>query len=392
MTVRSGPLVGIKVVELAGIGPGPMCAMLLAEMGATVIRIDRVQAADLGTPRELKHDLLLRSRPAIALDLKDPNAIEAVLHLVASADALIDPFRPGVLERLGLGPDACLQRNPRLVFGRMTGWGQSGPMASRAGHDLNYIALTGVLDAIGRKGELPTPPMNLMGDYGGGALYLALGMVAALLEARGSGQGQVVDAAIVDGTLSLATQWMGMVASGTWSPERGSNYLDSGAPFYEVYPCADGKLISVAPIEQRFFNLLLKGLDLDPQALPDRGNPSNWPRLKEIIGERFRTQPRAHWMQRLGDTDACVAPVLTMKEALDDPHLNSRELFVTVDGVVQPAPAPRFSRTPQNAPTPPTRADNADLETLLQGWMSPADLAKFRAVGVLQPLAETESA
>ena len=363
-----GPLKGIKIVELAGIGPGPMAAMLLADLGATVLRIDRAEAADLGVRRPPRFDLLTRNRERIALDLKRPEAVEQVLQFVESADGLIEGFRPGVTERLGLGPDACLARNPRLVYGRITGWGQTGPLAQAAGHDLNYIALTGVLHAIGRAGQPPTIPLALAGDFSGGALYLVMGMLAALLEARGSGQGQVVDAAIVDGTSSMATVFHGLHAAGMWQPARGSNILDSGAPFYEVYECQDGQWISVGPIEARFYAQLLERLDLDPQALGPQGDQASWPRAKVLIAQRFKTRTRAQWCSLLEGTDVCFAPVLSFAEAPEHPHLKARGTFLEIDGVVQPAPAPRFSRTVPDRPRPPQAEPTRDVAAVLAAW------------------------
>jgi crotonobetainyl-CoA:carnitine CoA-transferase CaiB-like acyl-CoA transferase len=375
-----GPLKGIKVVELAGIGPGPMCAMLLADLGATVLRIDRKEPIDLGTPRPLKYDLLLRNRKSIALDLKQQPAVDLVLDLLSSADALIEGFRPGVVERLGLGPDVCLARNPRLVYGRMTGWGQSGPLAAAAAHDLNYIALTGALHAIGRKGAPPTPPLNLLGDYAGGSLYLAMGMLAAIIEARQSGQGQVVDAAIVDGTASLMTSVYGLYAAGLASLERGTNSLDSGAYYYDVYECADGKWISIAPIEGRFHAQFLRLMGIAPEDIGDQRDSKNWDRARGILAKAFRTRTRAEWCERLEGSDSCFAPVLSMAEAPQHEHLRSRGTFIEVDGVVQPAPAPRFSRSVTDTPTPPAAAD---AERALAGWIPEEAISKLKSAGVL---------
>ena len=301
-----GPLAGIRIVELAGIGPGPMCAMLLADLGATVLRIDRKQPSGLGIERPPRTDVLLRNRKVIALDLKNPLAVEATLQLISRADALIEGFRPGVTERLGLGPEVCLGRNPRLVYGRMTGWGQSGPLAQTAGHDLGYIAVTGVLNAIGRRGAPPTLPLNLIGDYGGGALYLALGLLAGILEARGSGRGQVIDAAIIDGAASLASTFFGMRAAGIWRDERGTNFTDSGSHFYEVYQCADGKWLSVAAIEAKFYAELLRLLEIDPAALGRQMDPAAWPRAKADIGRHVQ----ATLTRRMG---ACIRRVRCLR-------------------------------------------------------------------------------
>ncbi|HYC49257.1 MAG TPA: CaiB/BaiF CoA-transferase family protein [Burkholderiales bacterium] len=375
-----GPLKGIRIIELAGIGPGPMCAMLLADLGATVLRIDRKQPVDLGTPRPLEFNLLLRNRKSIALDLKQRAAVDLVLKLVHDADALIEGFRPGVAERLGLGPNECLTRNPRLVYGRMTGWGQTGPLASAAGHDINYIALTGALHAIGRKGGAPTPPLNLLGDYAGGSLYLAMGILAALLEARQSGQGQVVDAAIVDGTVSLMTSVYGLFAGGLMSLERGTNGLDSGAHYYDVYECSDGKWISVGAIEGRFYAKLLEVLGIDPAEIGTQRDRANWTKGHERLARAFKTKTRDEWCALLEGTDACFAPVLDMGEAPQHAHFRARDTFIDVGGVTQPAPMPRFSRTVPEKPTPPEAPDN---EHALEGWLSADDIGALRGDGVL---------
>ncbi len=343
----SGPLDGIRVIEMAGIGPGPMCAMLLADLGADVVRIDRPAQVDLGVPRRGRiYDVLRRGRRSLAVDLKDPDGVATVLTLVEEADALIEGFRPGVMERLGLGPEACLARNPALVFGRMTGWGQEGPLATAAGHDLNYIALTGALDAIGPSGGDPVPPLNLVGDYGGGALFLAFGVCAALLETRSSGRGQVVDAAMVDGAATLMTSVFGLFAAGDWQLERGTNTLDSGSYFYGPYRCSDGRHISIAPIEPKFHAELLERLGLDPADFDEQRNRDHWPERKARLAALFATRTRDEWTAELEGTDVCFAPVLDLGEAPEHPHAKAREAFVEVEGVVQPAPAPRFSRTP----------------------------------------------
>ena len=375
-----GPLKGMRIVELAGIGPGPMCAMLLADLGATVLRVDRKQQIDLGTPRPLEFNLLLRNRKAIAVDLKQRAAVELVLDLVGRADALIEGFRPGVAERLGLGPTECLSRNPKLVYGRMTGWGQSGPLAGAAGHDLNYIALTGALHAIGREGAPPTPPLNLLGDYAGGSLYLAMGMLAAIIEARQSGQGQVVDAAIVDGTASLMTSVFGMFAARLCSLERGTNSLDSGAHYYDVYECADGLWISIAPIEERFYSELLKIVGIPAEEIGTQRDKKNWARGKELFARAFKTKTREEWCKLLEGTDACFAPVLSMAEAPLHPHLQARHTFVEVGGITQPAPAPRFSRTIPDAPTPP---QPPDADRALEGWVASEAVRALKSAGVL---------
>jgi alpha-methylacyl-CoA racemase len=332
---------------MAGIGPGPMCAMLLADLGAEVIRVDRPVPVDLGVPRRGRvYDVLRRGRRSVAVDLKDPAGVEVVLELVASADALIEGFRPGVMERLGLGPDACLERNPALVYGRMTGWGQDGPLAPAAGHDLNYIALSGALSTIGEAGGPPVPPLNLVGDYGGGALFLAFGVCAALLEARGSGLGQVVDTSMVDGAATLMSSVYGLFASGDFIAERGSNTLDGGAYFYGTYRCADGRYISIGSIEGKFHAELLARLGVDPSEVGDQRDRGGWSANKERLAELFATRTRDQWCAELEGTDVCFAPVLDLAEAPEHPHNKARGTFVEVEGVVQPAPAPRFSRTP----------------------------------------------
>jgi alpha-methylacyl-CoA racemase len=359
-----GPLSGFKIVEIAGIGPAPMCAMLLADLGATVLRVERIGASGLDIDKPARFEIMNRSRHAVAVDLKKPQGVETVLRLVASADAFIEGFRPGVAERLGIGPDACLKRNPRLVYGRMTGWGQSGPLAQAAGHDLNYIALTGVLDAIGRAGQKPTPPLNLVGDFGGGALYLALGIACGLLEAQRSGQGQVVDAAMTDGAASLMTMFFGMRAAGQLATERGANILDSGAFFYEVYECADGRHVAVAPIEDKFLAELFRLIDVDPKDFPAKLAAKSWPAAKEKLAAIFKAKTQAEWCRLLEGSDACFAPVLSLDEAPAHPHNAARGTFVTIDGIAQPAPAPRFSRTPSATPTPP-EAPSAEA---LRAW------------------------
>ncbi len=373
-----GPLSGIRILEFAGIGPGPFCAMLLADMGAEVVRIDRAQNARGGDPAKPPSDPLLRGRRNIALDLKQPQAIEAVLRLVAGADALIEGFRPGVMERLGLGPDVCLARNPRLVYGRMTGWGQDGPMAQAAGHDINYIALAGALEPIGRRGEPPLPPLNLVGDFGGGGMLLAFGVLAALLEARSSGKGQVVDAAMVDGAALLMSMFWGMRHSGFWSEERGTNLLDTGAHFYEVYECADGKYISLGSIEPQFYAELLKLSGLGDEKLPSQMDRSQWPAMKERVAALVKTRSRDEWCRIMEGSDVCFAPVLAMSEAPAHPHNAARETFVEIAGMTQPAPAPRFSRTKPEIARPPAHAGQHSLE-VLAGWgFSEAEIRALR--------------
>lgn len=370
-----GPLTGVKIVELAAIGPAPMCAMLLADLGATVLRIDRLEPSGLGVERPMAFNLIMRNREAVALDLKAPGAVDLVLDLVARADALIEGFRPGVAERLGLGPQACQARNPRLVYGRVTGWGQDGPLAHAAGHDLNYIALAGALAAIGRAGGLPAPPLNVVGDFAGGALFLAVGMLSALLEARASGRGQVVDAAITEGVATMMMPFFGLGAAGLWNERRGENILDSGAPFYDVYACADGALLSLAPIEDKFFAEFLRRAGLPETLLAMKTDRARWGELRARLEERFAAHPRQYWCDLLEGTDACVAPVLTMAEAREHPHLRARDALIDVAGVVQPAPAPRFSRTCPAPPAPPRPADPRRYEDILAGWLPPERLA-----------------
>ncbi|MBV9701672.1 MAG: CoA transferase [Methylobacteriaceae bacterium] len=377
-----GPLAGIKIVELAGIGPGPACAMTLADLGASVIRVERKAPAKLGIQRPLKFNLLLRGREQIAIDLKTPAGVAFVLSLVEEADGLIERFRPGVAERLGLGPEPCLRRNPRLVYGRMTGWGQSGPLAQAAGHDLNYISITGALAAIGRKDQAPTPPLNLVGDYGG-ALYLALGMVSAMLEARSSGKGQVVDAAISDGVAHLMTNFHGLYGAGLISIRRGENFSDSGAPYYDVYECADGTYVSIAPIEDKFFALLIEALGFDSAVFPAQNDRSRWPEMRSLFAERFKTKSRAEWTELLEGSDACFAPVLTLEEAPTHPHMQARGCYVEIDGVIQPAPAPRFSRTQPDTPIAARSADVTPPDEALRGWRVAAKLEDWRAQGVI---------
>jgi alpha-methylacyl-CoA racemase len=363
--IGMGPLAGVKIVEFTGIGPAPMAAMMLADMGATIIRIDRTGPADLGLPMPEQFEFTKRSRAVIGLDLKQPASMQLALRLIDGADALIEGFRPGVMERLGLGPEVCLKRNPKLAYGRVTGWGQEGPLALAAGHDLNYIALTGALHAIGRKGQKPTPPLNLVGDYGGGALYLTTGLLAAIISARATGAGQVVDAAMVDGALSLMTPIYAMKAGGRLTGPRGENQLDSGAYFYEAYECSDGQYISIASIEAKFHAELLQRLELDPATMPTQWDRSKWLDAKDRLTALFKTRTRDGWCHALEGTDVCFAPVLSMDEAHDHPHNVARAAFIDVGGMRQPAPAPRFAGTPLATPTPPGAADPRET---LQAW------------------------
>jgi alpha-methylacyl-CoA racemase len=353
-----GPLQGVKVVEFAGIGPGPFCAMMLSDMGAEVVRIDRTPTGvsrepDLFNPG--RYGILDRGRRSVGLDLKRPEAIEVALRIVQGSDALVEGMRPGVMERLGLGPDTCLARNPRLVYGRMTGWGQEGPLATRAGHDIDYIALTGALHAIGGPGTGPVPPLNLVGDFGGGGMLLAFGVVCGLLETRSSGRGQVVDAAMTDGAALLMAMVYGMKAMGRWSNERGTNLLDGGAHFYGTYECRDGRHVAVGAIEPKFYRELLALCGVETPALRSQEDPAAWPALREDLGKLFKTRSRDEWCELLEGTDACVAPVLDLDEAPRHAHNRARGTFVEREGVVQPAPAPRFSRTGGEIQGPPAR-------------------------------------
>ena len=378
-----GPLTGVKIIEFGGIGPPPMCAMLLADMGADILRIDRTQPSGLGLPVPPRFAIMDRSRRSVALDLKKSEGLEAAQRLLDQADALIEGFRPGVMERLGLGPDVCLARNPRLVYGRVTGWGQAGPLAHAAGHDINYISLIGAVNAIGRRGQPPTPPLNLVGDFGGGALYLALGICAALFEAQRSGQGQVVDAAMVDGAASLMTSVYGLYAAGIINDRRGENLVDSGSHFYDVYETADGKYISIAAIEAKFYAELLQRLGLENENFPEQMDREHWPEMTERFAKLFRTKTREEWCDILEGTDVCFAPVLSFDEAPQHPHNQARGTFIEVDGVAQPAPAPRFSRTPSQVQRPPA-ADGAHTEEGLRDWgFAPDEIAQLRQAGAI---------
>ncbi|WP_321818719.1 MULTISPECIES: CaiB/BaiF CoA-transferase family protein [unclassified Paraburkholderia] len=341
--MKSGPLSGLKVVEFGAIGPVPFCATMLADMGADVVQIARPDA------RLDPDDVMMRGRRAFALDLKQPEGRDAALDLVERADILLEGNRPGVMEQLGLGPDACLARNPRLVYGRMTGWGQTGPLAARAGHDINYISLTGALAAIGQAGGAPVPPLNLVGDYGGGAMFLAFGVLCGHLESRTSGKGQVVDAAMVDGSAMLMALFCRMTAQRRWVPERGSNMLDGGAPWYTTYATADNRYVAVGALEEPFWNVLLERLDIAPQSLPPRGERSGWGVIREALAARFARKTRDQWAALFDDTDACVSPVLDLDEAAGHAHIASRGTFIELNGTTQPAPAPRFGRTPGEA-------------------------------------------
>ncbi|MYX01606.1 MULTISPECIES: CaiB/BaiF CoA-transferase family protein [unclassified Streptomyces] len=366
-TPGHGPLAGVRVVELAGIGPGPFAAMLLADLGADVVRVDRPGGAGLGI--DPAHDLTNRNKRSVVLDLKSVEGPARVLDLVERADILVEGYRPGVAERLGVGPDACLARNPKLVYGRMTGWGQAGPLADRAGHDIAYIALTGTLSMIGRPDEPPTVPANLVGDYAGGSLYLVVGVLAALQHARAHGEGQVVDAAIVDGAAHLATMIHGMLAAGSWQDRRGANLLDGGCPFYGTYATSDGGHMAVGPLEGRFYAEFARLLGI-ADAFPDRWDLARWDELRAAVTERFLTRTRAEWTEVFAGTDACVAPVLSLTEAPHHPHLAARSTFVEHGGRTQPAPAPRFSATPVSVRTGPA-LPGADTEAVAADWDVP---------------------
>jgi alpha-methylacyl-CoA racemase len=380
----AGPLAGIKVLELGGVGPGPFACMLLADLGADVVRIDRSPAGyDGGAPVDTRFNLLHRGRRSIALDLKHDGAKNIILRLVRDVDVLVEGFRPRVAERLGLGPEACLDVNPRLVYGRMTGWGQDGPLADEPGHDINYISLSGVLNAVGRAGDPPAIPLNLGGDFGGGSLYLVMGVLAAIVERQRSGYGQVVDAAMIDGSSSLTTLFHGLIASGYWRDERGVNRLDSGAPWYNVYETSDRRWISIGANETRFWHNAIELLGLDKRELPHQHDQSRWPELKELLGARFRTKTRDEWMTLAEGRQACISPVLSFTEAPAHPHTRARGTFVDVQGIVQPAPAPRFSRTPGVIRNPPPLA-GADTDVVLGEFgFSVEEIERYREQGAI---------
>jgi alpha-methylacyl-CoA racemase len=384
-TPEAGPLSGITVVEMAGIGLGPFAGMMLADLGAAVIRVDRLSGGG-GLQSVLsagRADVVSRGRRSIAVDLKSAEGVELVLKLIDAADVLIEGYRPGVMERLGLGPDICLERNPRLVFGRMTGWGQDGPLAQAAGHDINYIALSGALGAIGRHGQTPVPPLNLVGDYGGGGMLLAYGVLAALLSVSRSGAGQVVDAAMVDGSALLMAQFYGMSALGRWTNERGTNLLDTGAPFYDVYPSADGGYLSVGPIEPAFFAIMLERLGIDDIDAGSQYDPQSWPALRLRLAAEFALRTRGAVEELFADVDGCVFPVLSLSEAPQHPHNVARGTFVTRDDVVQPAPAPRFSATPTRLRLPPPAVGEHTDAVLAELGMSDDEVRRLRGAGVV---------
>jgi alpha-methylacyl-CoA racemase len=388
--LEMGVLSGYRIVEMAGIGPAPMCAMMLGDMGADVLRVDRTADAGLGISMRTKYNLLNRSRRSVAVDLKRKKGAEVVLKLIEKADALIEGFRPGVMERLGIGPDEALKRNPRLVYGRMTGWGQDGPLSHAAGHDINYIALSGALHTIGRKGQAPVPPLNLVGDFGGGALYLALGVVAALLETQKSGKGQLIDVSMVEGAASLMTAIYGMKAAGVWNGGRGENILDTGAHYYDVYETSDGKYVSIGSIETKFYEELLQLSGLKGEELPPQNNRETWPQMKERVAALFRTKTRDEWCKIMEGSDICFAPVLSMEEAPSHPHNRQRGSFVELDGVPQPGPAPRFSRTPSSISRPPAAAGQHTEEALRDWGFSNGEVDKLKGAGVVQNVSTTD--
>ncbi|HEY2817210.1 MAG TPA: CaiB/BaiF CoA-transferase family protein [Casimicrobiaceae bacterium] len=377
-----GPLAGVRVLEFEAIGPAPFCNMLLADMGADVLLVDRVEDARLGFGRERRYDVMFRGRRSVTLDLKSKESVAAALMLADKADAVIEGFRPGVMERLGLGPDVLLARNAKLVYGRMTGWGQQGPLAARAGHDIDYIALSGALQSIGRAGDRPLPPLNLVGDFGGGGMLLAFGVACALFEAQRSGKGQVVDAAMIDGASLLTTMIWGMQAAGHWSDERGTNVLDSGAPWYDTYETEDAKFVAIGAIEPKFYTELLERLGLAGEALPDQQDRARWPMLRERLAAAFRTRSREEWCRVFENSDACFAPVLTFREAADHPHARARNAHVRIGDVTQPAPAPRLSRTPGAAGAAPPERGVRGLEALQSWGFSREEVERLSSLGL----------
>ena len=378
----TGPLQGLRVVEIAALGPAPFCGMMLADLGAEVVRVDRADAVTGEHSPSTSKDLMRRGKTSIGVDLKNEEGVKVVLRLVEGAEALIEGFRPGVTERLGIGPAQCLARNPALVYGRMTGWGQDGPLSERAGHDIDYIALSGVLAAIGPE-EAPVPPLNLVGDFGGGGMFLVVGVLAAVLHARSTGIGQVVDAAMIDGSALLTTAMHGHIAEGWWRPVREANLLDGGAPFYAVYETADGGHVAVGALEPQFFAALLEGLGIDQASLPAQGDREGWPVIKTVLASKFAARSRDEWAEHFAATDACVTPVLDANEAPGHPHNEAREVFIEVDGVIQPAPGPRFSATPvprPRGPGYPGRDTDFVLNTL--GY-SETEISMLRRVGAV---------
>jgi alpha-methylacyl-CoA racemase len=373
-------LQGIRVLEFESIGPAPFAGMLLADMGADVLVVDRPGDTDLGLKRERRHDVMMRGKRSVTLDLKKKDSKDVCMSLLARADALIEGMRPGVMERLGLGPDQVLKKNPKLVYGRMTGWGQDGPLAPRAGHDINYIALAGVLHAFGRKGEAPVPPLNLVGDFGGGGMLLAFGVACGLIEAARSGRGQVIDAAMVEGASLLAAMFSGFLATNSWSEERGANILDTGAPWYDVYETKDGKYVSIGSIEGRFFDELISRLGL--KDVPPQHDRGRWPEMKSLFEKTFKSRTRAEWCKVFEGSDACFAPVLSWSEARRDPHMVFRRNFIEAAGVEQPAPAPRFSRTPGAVRRAPPERGEGGAAALAEWGFGAAEIERLRALGL----------
>ena len=377
-----GPLAGLKILEFEAIGPGPFCGMMLADMGADVLLVDRPDDPRLGFGRDRWFDVMMRGRRSATLDLKSKSGVEAALELAAKADAIIEGFRSGVMERLGLGPDVLLKKNPRLVYGRMTGWGQDGPLAARAGHDINYIALTGVLHAIGRAGSAPVPPLNLVGDFGGGGMLLAFGIACALVEAQRSGKGQVVDAAMVDGASLLATMFSGMMAGKRWNETRGDNVLDTGAPWYDAYQTKDGKYVAIGSIEPKFYEELLLRLELENGNLPAQHDRKGWPALRKIFAEKFLERTRDDWCKVFDGSDACFAPVLTFSEAQAHPHNVARNTYTRSGKVDQPAPAPRFSRTPGAIRRAPPERGEGGKQALADWGFSENEISSLKEKGL----------
>ncbi len=383
---RGGPLEGFRLVELAGVGPCPFASMVLADLGVDVLRLEQLAAVPAELPPGSYWDVLQRNKQSVAVDLKSPGGVALVLELVERADALVEGFRPGVTERLGVGPEECLARNGRLVYGRVTGWGQEGPLADRAGHDIDYIAVAGALEPIGRAGERPVAPLNLLGDFGGGGMLLAVGVLSGLLSAARTGHGQVVDAAMVDGAALLMSMTWALRGLGLWSDQRGTNLLDSGAPFYEVYECADGGMVAVGAIEPKFYEELLAVMGADNDELPAQMDRERWPEAKARFAEVFRRRTRDEWVARAAGTDSCIAPVLTMAEAADHPHNLARETFVRAGGVTQPAPAPRFGRTPAAPTDAPRWPGQGGMQALADWGIDDDHLAQLRRAGVVRGL------
>lgn len=382
-----GPLKGVRAIEIGGIGPGPFCAMLLADLGAEVLRIDPVRSLDNGVPMEPKFNVLNRGRRSAAVDLKSPEGRDLLLTLATKADLLFEGFRPGVMERLALGPEDVANANPKLVYGRMTGWGQSGPMAQAAGHDLNYIALAGALFPVGPADDVPAPPLNLVGDFGGGGMLLAMGLLAGYIEAQRSGKGQVVDAAMVDGTATLMAMFFGMRAGGLWSDKRSDNLLDGGAPWYRAYRTSDGKFVSIAAIEPKFYRQLISLLELDAQNLPPQYDKARWPELAEIFQRTFASRTQAEWCALLEGTDACFAPVLELDEIASHPHMAERQTIITRDDVPQPAPSPRFSRTPGEIQCEPSAPGQHTVEALSDWGIPGAQIDALLEAGIISKTA-----